>query len=181
MLVGPVGVAHVPGPVHHARRLPETYKEAHVGAVGDAFDYGFPSGREGVGTLDGLADRGVNGNLGRGELAAEPLEDRGVLLQPGVPVGDAGDAFADLGLKGIHLFARHQAGPALRHEPLRHGRGPVPRPHDAYVDGDLVLQMIVEGVGERGVALALKLAQRPEERDELLQCRDALVADGGVG
>src|SRR4028119_75927 len=28
VLVWPVGVAHVPGAVHHARRLPATYREA---------------------------------------------------------------------------------------------------------------------------------------------------------
>src|SRR4028119_918063 len=41
--------------------------------------------------------------------------------------------------------------------------------------------MVVERVGERRVALALKLHQGVEERDELLQGRDALVADGGAG
>src|SRR5215211_9199302 len=104
-----------------------------------------------------------------------------MLAQPGVPVGDRRDTFRDEILEWIYLLARDQAYAALGDEGLGDGRGPVAGPYDAYVDGHFVTQSIVERVAEDTVALLLQLAQVLEDGDELLQRRDALVADGGVG
>src|SRR5215216_5263428 len=104
-----------------------------------------------------------------------------MLAQPGVPVGDRRDTFRDEILEWIYLLARDQAYAALGDEGLGDGRGPVAGPYDAYVDGHFVTQSIVERVAEDTVALLLQLAQILEDGDELLQPRDALVADGGVG
>src|SRR5688572_16575553 len=104
-----------------------------------------------------------------------------MLAQPGVAVGDSGDTFGHEILEGIYLLARDQADAALRNERLGDGRGPVTGPYDAYVDGHFVAYCVVERVAEYAVALLLQLAQVLEEGDELLQRRDALVADGGGG
>jgi hypothetical protein len=47
--------------------------------------------------------------------------------------------------------------------------------------GTLLLNSVVERVAEDTVALLFQLAQVLEDGEELLQRRDALVADGGVG
>src|SRR5215204_81255 len=104
-----------------------------------------------------------------------------MLAQPGVAFGNGGDAFGDEILEGIYLLARDQADAALGHERLWDGRGPVTGPYDAYVDGHLVTQAIVERVAEDTIALLLQLAQVLEDGNELLQRRDALVPDGSVG
>ena len=172
---------HVPGAVHHARYAPQVDKEAHIGTVGDAFHGWWFASHPLVGLFYGLADWGIRLDFGGGELAAEPLQLRRMLAQPGVPFGDGGDTFGHEVFEGIYLLARDQADAALRNEGLGDGRGPVTGPYDAYVDGHFVAQRVVEWVAEYAVALLLQLAQVLEDGDELLQRRDALVAYGGVG
>src|SRR5829696_8195741 len=181
MLIRGVRHVHVPGAVHHARYAPEVYKDAHVSTEGDAF-YSWRLARHPlVGLLYGLADRGVRLDFGGCELTAEPLQLRRMLAQPGVPFGDGGDTFGHEILEGIYLLARDQADAALRNEGLGDGRGPTAGPYDAYIDGHFVAYSVVERVAEDTVALLLQLAQVLEDGNELLQRRDALVADGGVG
>ena len=68
--------------------------------------------------------------VGRGELAAEPLEKRRVLFQPRVALGDGAYALPDELTKWLDLFAGDQADTALGDERLGDerlgdGRGPV--------------------------------------------------------
>src|SRR5215203_2904678 len=104
-----------------------------------------------------------------------------MFYEPRVSFCHGGDAFGDEVFEGFHLLARDQAYPPLGDERFRDGRGPIARPHDAYVDGHLVRHPVVERVTEDGVSLLLQLTQVREDGDELLERRDALVPDGGMG
>jgi hypothetical protein len=91
-------------------------KEAHVRTVGDAY-YGWRLTRHPlVGLLYGLADRGVRLDFCGGELAAEPLQLRRMLAQPGVAVGDGGDTFGHQVFERPYLLAGDEADAALRNE-----------------------------------------------------------------
>src|SRR3712207_9361610 len=101
---------HVPGAVHHARYGPEMDKEAHVSTVGDAY-HGWRLTRHSlVGLFYGLADWGIRLDFGGGGLAAEPLQLRRMLAQPGVPFGDGGNTFEHEDFEGIYLRSEERRG-----------------------------------------------------------------------
>src|SRR5215203_5913354 len=74
VFVGSVRHVNVARAVHHAGHLPEADEEPHVRAVGDAFYKRFLPRHPLVGLLYRLTDRGVELDLGGGELAAEPCQ-----------------------------------------------------------------------------------------------------------
>jgi hypothetical protein len=65
--------------------------------------------------------------VGRGELAAEPLELRRVLMEPRVAFGGRGDAASHHLAEGFDLFAGDKADTPFSDERFGDGRGPVAR------------------------------------------------------
>src|SRR5918997_3771213 len=137
VLVGGVRQPHVARAVHDAGHPAEVDKEAHVRAVGNAFDGRLLPGYPFVGPLQGLADGGPGLALGGRERAPEPPEFRGMPREPRIPPRHILDALGYKVLESIYFFAGDQAHPTLGDERLGHGGGPVAGLDDAHVDGHL--------------------------------------------
>ncbi len=74
-----MGDADITCTVHHTRHRSEQGEEAHVGAVGDAFDKGLAPGYLRVRFENCLADGRVNRSLSGRKLAAKPFHFRPML------------------------------------------------------------------------------------------------------
>src|SRR5829696_9550737 len=106
----------VAGAVHDAGHSAEQDEEAHVGSVRDAFDGDLSAGGGLVSGADRVAERIVERDFGRTELAAEPFDCWRVVAQPRVASGDGGEAFLGQRLDILDLLARSEAEATLGDE-----------------------------------------------------------------
>src|SRR5690606_22058623 len=77
--------------------------------------------------------------------------------------------------------ARYESEPALCHEFVRHGAGPIARSHQADADGELVLEFIIERMMYCALTLGLPGKQVLEDRHEFLDGTHTGVAIAAMG
>src|SRR4051812_37932143 len=137
--------------VHQARNAGDVDIVPHVSAVGYAPDCWRIAGDGSMGGAH-LGNQLVRGgDFGRSELAAEPLDPRRMLREPGIVFGSLHDRGYELGFEAIECFTWDEPSAALGDQPVGYRRRPGARSDHSDIDGYLVGDLGIEGMIEGAV------------------------------